>query len=145
MTTVEQPIYIAKVEDEEEDDDYNEEDENKGLVEYFVDKFEEKGDGSPKFDFSTVPAGTQYLLFPDLYNYHTWDHLMAIKNSPASSTIEVLYLSHDGVIQGSQEAVRSVITSLPKLRKVYACGYYNHVLGLKSICDERGVKLIWIY
>jgi hypothetical protein len=79
---------------------------------------------SDDFAFSSVPKGTQMVVIEYFANDQTWKHLVALKNSEAKNDIEVLYLQHDGIIDGETSDIVETIAALPNLREIHYCGYY---------------------
>jgi hypothetical protein len=76
------------------------------------------------FDFSSVPKGTQIVVIEHFSNDTTWKDLVALKNCEAKNCIEMLYLQHDGIIDGETSDIVETIAALPNLREIHYCGYY---------------------
>lgn len=93
-----------------------------------------------------IPKDTETFVVDTFDNSCHWKHLKVLSNSRAKQSIETLYLGHDGCIFGEKEDIEEVLTSLPNLKKVYACGYHAQYWDdLDILCSKYNIKTVPIY
>ncbi len=90
-----------------------------------------------------VSDDTQYIVFDNFNNDTTWDNFVKLPKS-----IEILYLSHDGIIfEGKTGAIKRTLQHLTNLKEVHYCGYYSQFWRtLEDAISEldRDIKVVAI-
>lgn len=102
---------------------------------FYVPKYKSKN----VYDLSSIPLGTEMVVIDTFDNKWNWHHL---KELGSKETIKILYLGHDGLINGTEDDINYVINSLPNLEQVYYCGYYADYDDILERYYTKNVRFI---